>query len=478
MHIFYPTMAKYNRTVKDCQEEDTLSGVILMTVKRLFGTFGVRRVANEVLTPEFASKLASAYGSVVKGKVAVGGDPRTSTPMIKHAVMAGLLSSGCQVIDLGILPTPAVQYAVRNYYDGGVIITASHNPPQYNGIKFVDQDGIGIKEEMELEIEAIFFDETPSRVPWDEIAEVSVLPGIVDEYIEQVIQRVDKESISEANLKVIVDCGSGAACATTPYLLRKLGCQVTAMNCQPDGFFPGRNPEPTEDNLQGLIETVKATGADLGIAHDGDADRTICIDENGEFVMGDKTFALVEKYMLKENSGGIIVTTVATSTAIYDIAEEYQGEVIATAVGDLLVARELKDRDGLFGGEENGGLIFPEFVYGRDAALSTAKIVEIMARENKPLSQLISELPDYESVKMKVECADELKTEIMEKIAGDTSQYQVDTTDGVKIFRDEGWLIIRPSGTEPIFRCFAEAGNKEDAQMMAEWGISLVKKYL
>jgi phosphomannomutase/phosphoglucomutase len=169
---------------------------------------------------------------------------------------------------------------------------------------------------------------------------------------------------------------------------------------------------------------------------------------------------------------------VATSTAIYDIAEEFQGEVIATAVGDLLVARELKNRDGLFGGEENGGLIFPDFVYGRDAALSTAKIVEIMARENKPLSQLITELPDYESVKMKVECPDELKTEIMDKIARETSQYQVDTTDGVKIFRDEGWLIIRPSGTEPIFRCFAEARNKEDAKMMAEWGISLVKKYL
>ncbi|MEN6329973.1 MAG: phosphoglucosamine mutase [Methanobacteriaceae archaeon] len=449
-----------------------------MTIKRLFGTFGVRRIANQVLTPEFASKLASAYGTVVKGEVAVGGDPRTSTPMIKHAVIAGLLSSGCQVIDLGILPTPTVQYAVRNYYDGGVIITASHNPPQYNGIKFVDQDGIGITEEMELKIEDIFFDDTPERVSWDEIGEVSSLPGIVEEYIEQVISRVDEEVINQANLKVIVDCGSGAACKTTPYLLRRLGCQVTTMNCQPDGFFPGRNPEPTEDNLQELIETVKATGADLGIAHDGDADRTICIDENGEFVMGDKTFALVEKYMLQENQGGVIVTTVATSTAIYDIAKECQGEVIATAVGDLLVARELKNRGGLFGGEENGGLIFPDFVYGRDAALSTAKIVEIMAREKKPLSKLITELPDYESVKMKVECPDELKTEIMEKIARDTSHYKVDTTDGVKIFRDEGWLIIRPSGTEPIFRCFAEARNKEDAQMMAEWGISLVKEYL
>lgn len=448
-----------------------------MANKRLFGTFGVRRRANEALTPEFASKLAAAYGTLVKGQVAVGGDTRTSTPMIKHAVLSGLLSSGCHVIDLGILPTPTVQYAVRNYYDGGVIITASHNPPHDNGIKFVDADGIGIHDDMEEKIEDMFFDENPDRVPWDEISEVET-SDIIDEYIENVINRVDADAIKDAGLKVVVDCGSGAACFTTPYLLRKLGCQVTTMNCQPDGFFPGRNPEPTEDNLQDLINAVKNLGADLGIAHDGDADRTICIDENGAFVFGDKTFALVEKYMLKENKGGLIVTTVATSQAIYDIAEEYGGEVIATRVGDLLVARALKENDGLFGGEENGGLIFPDFVYGRDAALSTAKIVEIMAKEKKPLSKLIDELPSYRSEKRKVECPDELKGEVMEKIAEVTCEFEVDTTDGVKILTEEGWVIIRPSGTEPIFRCFAEAKTEEDAKKMAEWGIKLVLEQL
>jgi len=448
-----------------------------MANKRLFGTFGVRRRANEVLTPEFASKLAAAYGTLVKGQVAVGGDTRTSTPMIKHAVLSGLLSSGCHVIDLGILPTPTVQYAVRNYYDGGVIITASHNPPHDNGIKFVDADGIGIPDDMEEKIEDMFFDENPDRVPWDEISEVET-SDIIDEYIENVINRVDADAIKDAGLKVVVDCGSGAACFTTPYLLRKLGCQVTTMNCQPDGFFPGRNPEPTEDNLQDLINAVKNLGADLGIAHDGDADRTICIDENGAFVFGDKTFALVEKYMLKENKGGLIVTTVATSQAIYDIAEEYGGEVIATRVGDLLVARALKENDGLFGGEENGGLIFPDFVYGRDAALSTAKIVEIMAKEKKPLSKLIDELPSYRSEKRKVECPDELKVEVMEKIAEVTCEFEVDTTDGVKILTEEGWVIIRPSGTESIFRCFAEAKTEEDAKKMAEWGIKLVLEQL
>ncbi|MEN4018470.1 MAG: phosphoglucosamine mutase [Methanobacterium sp.] len=447
-------------------------------MKRLFGTFGVRRLANTELTPEFASKIAASYGSLVKGKVAVGGDTRTSTEMIKHAVISGLLSSGCDVVDLGFLPTPALQYAVRNYYDAGIIITASHNPAEYNGLKLVDFDGIGTPDETELKIEEMFFNDAPDRVSWDEIGELEKNSSILEEYIQEVIKRVDADTIGNAKLKVIVDCGSGAACFTTPYILRELGCEVITMNCQPDGFFPGRDPEPTEPNLKELIEVVKATGADVGLAHDGDADRTICIDENGNFVFGDKSFALVEKYMLKENKGGLIVTTVATSTAIYDIANEYNGEVIATKVGDLVVARKLKDKKGLFGGEENGGLIFPDFVYGRDAALSAAKIVEIIAKSGKPLSRLVEELPVYYSEKMKIKCPEELKQVVMQKIAEETREFKVDTTDGVKIIKEEGWVIIRPSGTEPIFRCFAEAKTKEEAKTMVEWGVNLIKKHL
>ena len=267
---------------------------------------------------------------------------------------------------------------------------------------------------------------------------------------------------------------------TAPYLIRKLGCEVTTLNCQADGAFPGRDPEPIEENLQELISVVKELGADIGIAHDGDADRTICIDENGNFVLGDKTFTLVEKQMLKENNGGIIVTTVATSQAIYDIAEEYNGEVIATAVGDLLVARELHERNGLFGGEENGGLIFPDFVYGRDAVMTVAKILEILALEKKPLSELVAELPVYYARKMKIECPDDQKQSVMAQIADEiktTTDFELDLTDGVKILKDDGWVIIRPSGTEPIFRCFAECDSQEKADEMTEWGIGLIKKY-
>jgi phosphomannomutase/phosphoglucomutase len=451
-----------------------------MAKKRLFGTFGVRRTANDVLTPEFASRLAASYGSLVQGTVAIGGDTRTSTPMLKHAITAGLLSSGCDVVDLGILPTPAIQYAVRNYYDGGIIVTASHNPPKFNGLKFVDEFGIGTPDDMEIAVEEMYFDSEPKRVSWDKIGKVYHNETIIDEYIKETLKRVDVEAIHSRKLKVVVDCGSGAGSYTAPYLLKALGCEVTTLNCQADGFFPGRDPEPIEPNLQDLIATVKDLGADIGLAHDGDADRTICIDEKGNFVLGDKTFALVEKQMLKENNGGIIVTTVATSQAIYDVAEEFGGEVIATAVGDLLVARKLKDTDGLFGGEENGGLIFPDFVYGRDAAMTVAKLLEILAKEDRPFSELVAELPVYYQEKLKIECPDDEKEEVMSKIAEEiktTTDFELDTTDGVKILKDDGWVIIRPSGTEPIFRCFAESDSMDKAVEMANWGIGLIKKY-
>ena len=448
--------------------------------KRLFGTFGVRRTANDVLTPEFASRLAACYGTQIKGTVAVGGDTRTTTPMLMQAVIAGLLSSGCDVVDLGILPTPGVQYAVRKYYDGGVMITASHNPPKYNGIKFLDKDGIGIPDEMDLAIEKLYFDGEPDRVEFSQIGQIYKNDKIIEEYIDEAVSKVDTEAIKKANLKVVVDCGSGAGCFTAPYLIRKLGCDVTSLNSQADGFFPGRDPEPIEENLQELINVVKELGADIGLAHDGDADRTICIDEKGNFVLGDKTFTLVEKQMLKENGGGTIVTTVATSQAIYDVAEEHDGEVIATAVGDLLVARKLKDTDGLFGGEENGGLIFPDFVYGRDAVMTVAKILEIVAKEKRPLSELVAELPVYYASKMKIECPDDEKEFVMQSIADEiktTTDFELDLTDGVKILKEDGWVIIRPSGTEPIFRCFAESDSQEKADEMTEWGLGLIRKY-
>ena len=248
-----------------------------MAKKRLFGTFGVRRTANDVLTPEFASRLAASYGSLVQGTVAIGGDTRTSTPMLKYAITAGLLSSGCDVVDLGILPTPGVQYAVRKYYDGGVMITASHNPSQYNGIKLWNANGMAYTPEQEKEIEDLYYSEEFGETRWDHIGSIVYNEEIKNQYINDLVNAVD----IKPGFKVVIDCACGAGSEISPIAFRKAGCNVITLNSQVDGFFPGRNPEPNAENLQNLMKTVVAIGAELGIAHDGDADRMITVDENG-----------------------------------------------------------------------------------------------------------------------------------------------------------------------------------------------------
>ena len=447
--------------------------------KKLFGTSGIRGKVKTEVTAELALNVGKslAYYLGNKGTVILGYDTRTTNQMLDQAICAGLLEGGVNVVKIGMVPTPLVGYACEKLdADAGVMLTASHNPSQYNGIKLWNKNGMAYTSAQESEIEEIYNNKSYISVEWDEVGRLSFNNEIKGQYIDDLVNLVD----IKPGLKVVIDCASGAGSEISPLVFRKAGCEVTTLNSQPDGFFPGRDPEPIEENLSELISTVKELNADIGLAHDGDADRTICIDEKGNFVLGDKTFSLVEKQMLKENNGGIIVTTVATSQAIYDIAEEYNGEVIATAVGDLLVARALKDNNGLFGGEENGGLIFPNFVYGRDAAMTVAKILEIIAKEKKGLSELVSELPIYYSKKMKIECSDDLKEEVMDKIANEiktTTDFQIDTTDGVKILKDDGWVIIRPSGTEPIFRCFAESDSQEKADEMTEWGIGLVEKF-
>jgi len=365
---------------------------------RLFGTSGIRGKFKEKLTASLSLNVGKSIATYLEGegKVLIGYDPRTSSQLIENALSAGLMEGGCNVIKIGMVPTPLIGYATSKLEaKAGVMITASHNPPEYNGIKVWNQNGMAYSPAQEKEIERIVHEKDYITVDWDNLGSSYHL-DITKMYMEDVIEHVKVK----AGLKVVVDCGCGAASHITPIILRRVGCEVLSLNCQPDGFFPGRNPEPTPENLKDLMNAVKASGADLGIAHDGDADRTICIDEKGEFIFGDKTFALVEKKMLKENKGGLIVTTVATTSAIYDIAKENNGKVITTPVGDLIVARTLKEKKGLFGGEENGGLIFPDFVYGRDGALSAAKILEIMAEEGKSISKLVAELPKYYSEKM------------------------------------------------------------------------------
>jgi len=438
-----------------------------------FGTNGVRGIANEYITPQLAIDVAKSLGTYMgsKGTVVVGRDTRKSGDMLKSAAIAGALSTGVTVIDIGIAPIPAIQYYVREHADAGIGVTASHNPREYNGIKLVAGDGSEFSREGEREVEKIYMSKDFAAASWERTGDLFKDTNANEQYINAIIKSVDAESIREKRFKVVVDTGCGAGSLTLPFLLQKLGCEVMALNAQIDGTFPWRNPEPTEDVLTELSDIVKSRGADMGVAQDGDADRAVFFDENGNFIDEDVLLAMMAKCILEDKKGDL-VTPVSSSQRMLDVAEEAGVKLHWTAVGSINVARKMMEIGAVFGGEGNGGLIFPEHQYCRDGAMACAKLLEIMASGRK-LSHLAENVPTYFNSKTKVHCSDLEPTmeNIKESVVG--GELEVDTTDGVKIWHNDGWVLIRPSGTEPIIRIFAEAKTLDRAETLMEEGVKL-----
>ena len=435
-------------------------------MSRLFGTNGVRGVTNEDMNAELALKLGKSIGTFFGGDIAIGTDTRTSNELLKNAAIAGLLSTGCNVFDAGMLPSPALQYHVKKSdKTAGVIITASHNPPEFNGIKVIDEDGTELGKDKEDKIEDIYFNEKWAAAKWNEIGKLHKIDA-TEEYINAVVGRVDANKIREKGFTVVLDCGNGAGSHVEPYIMSRLGCKVITLNSQPDGRFPGRNAEPIKENVSDLMRMVKECGADIGIAYDGDADRAIFIDEREEYIYGDKTLAIVSGYMA-EKKGGVIVTPVSTSSCVEEFVRKKGGRVVYTKVGSPIVARKMIEVGATFGGEENGGLIFPEHQYCRDGGMASAAILEIMAVRGKKLSELVAEIPEYHLAKTKVKCSNEKKKEVMEAFVKN-EEGNVDLTDGAKIYMENGWVLVRPSGTEPIIRIYAESKEKEMAGRLAD----------
>lgn len=447
---------------------------------RLFGTNGVRGVANEDMNSELALNLGKSIGTYLeKGeKVAVARDPRASGEMLESAVISGLLSMGVNAVTLGMLPTPALQYYVKKTeVSGGVMITASHNPPEFNGIKVIAGDGTELPREEEEKIEEIYFKKSFRAVPWNKIGRVYEEPGGREMYMKGIVSSVDAELIRKKSFTVVLDCANGASTVTSPYILKKLGCKVISLNCQPDGTFPGHESEPSPENLKELVYAVKETGADVGIAHDGDADRVVFVDEDGRYLFGDTSLSIVAKYIV-ERRGGTVVTPVSSSSSVEDVVKQHGGRIVYTKVGAPIVARKMIEISAIFGGEENGGLIFPEHQYCRDGAMGAAKMLEIMAKTEKRLSQLVEEIPRYVLYKTKTKCPENLKLKVLNAMENEVSKeaVKIDRTDGLKIYTNSGWVLIRPSGTEPIFRIFAESKDIGDAKAMAEKGKSMIEK--
>jgi phosphomannomutase/phosphoglucomutase len=440
-----------------------------MSSRKLFGTNGIRGVVNKELTPEMAIKVGSSIGTFFGRKnLLVGHDARTSGPMFAKAVIAGLTAAGCNVFFAGMAPTPALQYAVKNHcMGGGVIITASHNPPEYNGIKVIWNDGIEISHEQETEIENIYFENKQVLAEWDKLGAKHELSVVNDEYIEAIKKHVNIARIAEKHYHVVVDAANSVGGMAAPFLLRELGCKVTTINANIDGTFPGRLPEPRPENLKEIATVVKAVGADLGVAFDGDADRSIFIDENGEIYWGDKTFAVIEKHYLIENPNANIVTPVSSSTLIKDIADTYKGKIVWTKVGSVTVSQTMKELKANLGGEENGGVFYGPHQAVRDGAMTTALILDIMAKTGKKLSKLIAEQPQYFIEKGKIECPEDKKETVLKKLLEQVKGANLSTIDGVKIwFEDKSAILVRPSGTEPTYRLYAEAKNQDKASKL------------
>ncbi|MCQ2080002.1 MAG: phosphoglucosamine mutase, partial [archaeon] len=301
--------------------------------------------------------------------------------------------------------------------------------------------------------------------------------GAADDYVDSIVSKVDAEKIRAANLTVVLDCTNGAAYYTSPLLLRKLGVRAITLNGNPQGEFPGHPSEPTEDHLQDLMNLVRDTGAVLGIAHDGDADRCVFVDGNGKYVPGDKTLAILASTIVKANGGGIIVTPVATSSVIDDAVGKVGGTVLRTAVGSPKVARKMIETGGLFGGEENGGLIFADHQFCRDGGMAIARMLESILTIG-PLSEQVSSLTPFYTVKKKIVCPNDRKEPLMRYLEEKTQDLNRDTTDGLKILFDDGWVLARASGTEPIFRVYAESRDAETAEKLAQKYEGVVADFL
>ncbi|MGV8084783.1 MAG: phosphoglucosamine mutase [Candidatus Bilamarchaeum sp.] len=438
---------------------------------KYFGTNGVRGKFDE-LTPELSYKICAAIGLYFNcGTILIARDARLTGPAITHSAISALSSVGCNVIDLGVCSSPTAEFMVEHLKaDGCIIITASHNPPEWNAIKVVDGKGIAISSKRGEEIESLMSKQ--KLTSWDMVGKISHHELAAKEHINAILGQVDKTKTN--GKKIVIDCANGTAALVAPKLFASLGCEVITINGQIDGRFPGRPSEPTETNVKTLIDTVISTSANAGIAWDGDGDRVIFVDEEGKYIIGDLVFALCLMWKLSKSKGDV-VTTVATSKAAYDVAKSFGSKVRYTAIGAPYLCEEMVRSKAAMGGEEVGGVIWPEFSLAKDGFLTAAKMVE--AIDQKPLSKWLSGVPKYYNVKLKIEANASAKQKLVDSVLAHAKKNKLSytTVDGVRIDFPDSWVIVRASGTENYVRVFAEAKTLEKAKALSEEYVKIAK---
>jgi phosphoglucosamine mutase len=423
-----------------------------------FGSSGIRGLANVEVTPELALHVGQVVGELYNSAI-IGRDPRTTGPMLGAALIAGILSAGADAVDAGLVSTPTLARGAADY-GCGIEVTASHNPAPYNGIKLWNPDGMAFDEEQQEEIEAALDAGKFRASAWDAVGRLSSRSDLIAEHIDAILAEV-----GTVKLRVVVDCACGATATITPFLLREMGCDVIALNAQPDGHFPGREPEPTEENLGLLMSTVKTVRADLGIAHDGDGDRMVAVDRDGTFLGGDTLLALFAQREVRK----ALVVPVDASMVLEDLLPK--ARVYRTRVGDVYVAGELKRRGADFGGEPSGTWIFPKATLCPDGVYAAARLVKLAAEGS--LSSAVRTIPRYPMIRGTVPFDRARRAQVEARLDAGVRGLGADVTtvDGWRLRWDDGWALVRLSGTEPKIRVLAE--SRDEARAKAIYAAAL-----
>lgn len=447
----------------------------------MIGVSGMRGTVGGTLTPAVVARMAAAFAVLVKGtiadkarapKIVFGRDSRPSGFWVRDAAASALVAAGVELIDLDVVTTPGVAMMVKHLNaDAAMIATASHNPIQWNGLKFLNAAGIALPPADAATLRELYDLHATENVRVDKLVPPARNGDTHALHIRKVLERVDVLGISTKRFKVVLDSVNGAGCVVTSTLLNKLGCSLVHLNDTPNGQFP-HEPEPTEQNLTELAYQVNRHKAAVGFAQDPDADRLAIVDENGKYIGEEYTLALAAKYMLRKRPGGLAVTNLSTSRMLDDIATAAGGRVLRTAVGEANVIDAMIAQHAVIGGEGNGGVIDPQIVGGRDSLVGIAYVLDLMAATGKKLSELVAEIPRYEIVKTKFECRREDATRAVEAVKKAFASEKVDVQDGIRIDWPDAWVHARASNTEPIMRIIAEAPTRA----LADEKVAMVQK--
>lgn len=442
--------------------------------KLIVSISGVRGVVGKSLTPERVLRFGASFGTLLGGgKVVVGQDTRTSGKIFCLNLLSGLLSTGCEPIEAGILPTPSLQFLVKKVRArGGVMVTASHNPGEWNGLKFIDEEGIFLPPQKMEKLYQIYTRKKIRWVEWKKIKNPQVFSPGIKPHLERVLELVKVEKIRKEKFKVVADLNQGATCTLVPLLLRRLGCEFSLLGGTPGGRF-SRSPEPSPENLKKLSQEVRRKKAEVGFAYDADGDRLALVDEGGNILPPDFTLILCTKHILSRKKG-VVVTNISTSHALEEVASSFGCGVERTPIGDVWVSRRMRVLHAPIGGEGSGGVIYPEVNYARDGIIATALILEFLASSRKTLSELARTIPLYYNFQIKIPFSREDFSSLRERILKEFEGKEFIFIDGIKVLSPEGWVLVRPSGTEPVLRVTAESKDKNFAQKL----VTRVRKLL